>query len=68
MSGVSDVAAQNLDLARLQPFRAGDQPHERGLADPVRSDNTHQPPGWDVQIDRFKGDRSALAVRDPFDR
>ena len=50
-AAVGHVAAEDADLARLDLLRAGDQAHERRLADAVGADQADHAAGGDVEVE-----------------
>ena len=51
VGGFVHVAAEDVDRAALNLLRAGDQAHERGLADAVGADQADHAAGGDVEIE-----------------
>ena len=68
VGGLGHVAAEDADRARLDLLRAGDQAHERGLADAVGADQADHASGGDVEIQRVERAGGPVSVRDAADR
>ena len=60
MSAAAHVAAQGMHAALLNGAGAGEQRQQAGLAHTVRSEQSDDAPGWDVQGDAVE--RRSLAV------
>ena len=68
VGGLGHVAAEDADRARLDLLRAGNQAHERGLADAVGADQADHTSGGDVEVQRVERAGGPVSVRDAADR
>ena len=57
--------AEHLDGARVGMDQAGQQPHRRRLAGPVRAEEPVDDPGRDRQVQSGQGDARAVALLEP---
>src|SRR5271157_5192243 len=62
MADISDVAPQDDHLSLLDLLGPANQPHERRLADAIRTDQAHHAARWDVDGDVVQGDGAAILV------
>ena len=67
VGGLGHVAAEDADRAGLDLLRAGDQAHERGLADAVGADQADHAAGGDVEVSASSAG-GPVGVRDAADR
>ena len=68
VGGLGHVAAEDVYRAGLNLLRAGDQAHERGLADAVGADQADHTAGGDVEVEGVKRAGGPISVRDATDR
>ncbi len=63
VADLGDIASENLDLPGLNLPDAGDDRHQGGFTDAVRSQEADHAAGRDVQLDGIKSQLFAVGVR-----